>query len=164
MKELIELTIENRGLIINSVFRGMYKMNDPDSEDLYQELCLSMLKRDAAINGGNYHRGYVYRAAMNVALNYIRKERRVSKPLVELNEEIIEGTHDNPFKDPAKIVELRDLLQRIEEDLEQRNPRHVRFLRRFIEGEGYKEIAINEGVPINTVCSRISRARAGIRH
>ncbi|MDG2049413.1 MAG: sigma-70 family RNA polymerase sigma factor [Myxococcota bacterium] len=68
------------------------------------------------------------------------------------------------FCDPARQIEIRELLDVLEQALESLPPDQRRVVElRDIEGLDYREIADQLGIPVGTVRSRLNRARNRMR-
>jgi len=136
--------------------------NQNDAEDLVQETYLKALRSFASFQHGTNFRAWMFRILKNTFLSSCSKlERRMT---VALDSE--EDGHELPVdaETPETILMSRsnsELVQRAIYNL----PVHYRetLLLCEVEEMSYQEIAETIAVPIGTVMSRLSRARAALR-
>lgn len=81
-KEFIDLIEKNRGIIHKITL--MYTSTASDKEDLYQEICLQLWRSVGYYRGESKFSTWLYRVAINTAINSIRKSSRSVKT-VELD-------------------------------------------------------------------------------
>lgn len=100
---------------------------------------------------------WAYRIATNAALDEVRRTRRRPVP----TDDDALGRASAPQTDPADLVidnmALEAALARVSEDF------RVPLVLFHLRDMPYEEIAEVLGIPVNTVRSRISRARAQLR-
>jgi RNA polymerase sigma factor (sigma-70 family) len=106
-------------------------------------------------------RGFLLRAARNLAIDLARKER--GRPTVEPLEEHAAVLLD-PVSDPGRIVSARQQLRAVAVGIEALPPkcRHVFFLFRF-EGLKQKEIAERLTISAKMVEAHLARAMLSLR-
>lgn len=125
---------------------------DPaDAEELTQETFLALLQGARRYEPRASFRSYLFGIAFNVLAAWRRKSQRrgeVSAPL----EEFASASHD-----PGATIWLRDALAALDPD-----EREILILREY-DALDYAEIAHVLRVPINTVRSRLFRARMALR-
>ncbi len=145
-------------------------VRDPsDAEDLVQEAYLRAFRGYAAFRGGD---GLAWLLAIvrNACMSHLRRAARTRGKVVPLRPAWPDRDADEAVEpaDPAAPVEdmlerdaerarVRDALWRLPEPL-----REVIVLREF-EDLPYARIAEVTGLPVGTVMSRLSRARARLR-
>ena len=132
--------------------------NREEAEDLVQETYTKALKGFASFQPGTNFRAWMYRILRNTFLT----SRAGLKATVPIEDE--EEPAASPEETPESLFIAsanRALVQSAIEDLP------VRFREIILLGEveemSYQEIAQTLGVPIGTVMSRLSRARAALR-
>jgi RNA polymerase sigma-70 factor, ECF subfamily len=134
--------------------------NSDDAEDIVQEACLRAFRYFAGFHGGDA-RAWLLRIVRNTSYRWLQKTRAY-EPAVLFDEEI----HTSGIE-PSNAEQL--LLQNADGRLVEKamNELPVRFreilVLRELEGLSYKEIADVMCVPIGTVMSTLSRARARFR-
>lgn len=158
---------------IDSLFRLYYRplcvyalhyLKDKDLiEDLVQEAFTAYWMKQAAGDGIDSPRAYLYTAVRNRCIDAIRRQRRQDVDLDSLEEEILpveddvvisdEEAADNSVKE-ARIWSAIDCLPA---------KRRRIFLMSRRDGMKYSEIASTLGLSENTVRNQVSRALEAIR-
>lgn len=141
-----------------------------DVEDALQTAILSAYKSfDTFLEGGNF-RAWIFKFLVNTVYNFNKRHGRENTfetrldcdelGILEVFEK--ETIYQEILKDPDR------LLEKVDEEVK-RSLSHLSlsersvFLLRSIEGLSYKEIAEVLQIPIGTVMSQLSRARAKLR-
>ena len=125
---------------------------DPaDAEELTQETFLALLQGAIRYEPRASFRSYLFGIAFNVLASWRRKTRRRGEVSVPI-EDFAGASHD-----PASTIWLRDALAALDP-----HDREILMLREY-DALGYAEIAAVLGAPINTVRSRLFRARMALR-
>jgi RNA polymerase sigma-70 factor (ECF subfamily) len=144
------------------VVRVVYRMcGDPDlAEDAAQEAFIRAWQRLDSYQPQRPFRAWIYRIAINAALDALRGE----KPARAL--EVIENTPgpNRPGADPEGDIERRQRAEQVQHAV-MRLPdasRAVLVLREW-GGLSYNEIAESLSIPLGTVMSRLNTARAQLR-
>ncbi len=149
-----ELVQKHRDGVVNVVYR---MCSDPDvAEEAAQEAFVRAWKNLDSYREQYPFRSWLYRIAMNVALDYLRRERK-NLPLDNL---LLRSGDDNPeahLEHNEQIVRVREAIQELP-----LNSRSVLILREY-ERLSYREIADTLDIPIGTVMSRLSYARDRLR-
>ena len=133
--------------------------NPQDAEDVVQEASLRALRYYRSFAGGN-GRAWFLRIVRNTCFGW-RDQRR------HTNDDPFDEQHHvdtRPASDPESLLLRTDGAAAIARALSEL-PDHLRamlVLREF-EGLSYQELAAAEGIPLGTVMSRLSRARAALR-
>ena len=137
-----------------------------DAEDALQEAALRAFRSFERLRPTN-PRAWLLRIVRNCC--YDLRERRENAGEASLDEDALAPDATSPVlglpaEDPeARLLRIADG-QALEGALRRLGPEYREvFLLREIEGLSYKEIAEVAGVPIGTVMSRLSRARAHLR-
>ncbi len=135
---------------VERVHRLMYRMVGPDeASDLTQQVFLQVFRKLDTFAGNSKFETWLYRLAVNEALQFRRKRKL---PTVPLYDETM-----NRSVPRSSRTELRDLLQQalaqIDDDL------RMVFLLREQEGLSYADIAEVLGISEGTVGSRLNRVR-----
>jgi RNA polymerase sigma-70 factor (ECF subfamily) len=129
-----------------------------DAEDVVQDACIRALKYLDSLQGQDA-RGWFLTIVRNTFYDWVRRNRPADVVTVddELFESIVDPAAVNPEQHVVRGAEMRALSDAIAA-----LPlafREVLVLRE-LEDLSYKEIARIAGIPIGTVMSRLSRARA----
>jgi RNA polymerase sigma-70 factor (ECF subfamily) len=146
--------------------RGAYNLarwlvgNRQDAEDVVQDAFMKAFSALATFRGGDW-RPWLLAIVRNTALNHL--QRRKSKTEAEWSENVPDPIDHKAGPEDAVLSEERR--NRVRDAIE-RLPREFRepLILREIEGLAYKEIAWVLNIPIGTVMSRLSRARALLIH
>jgi len=133
--------------------------SDHDAEDVVQEAYLRAFRFFHGFRGGD-GRSWLLSVVRNTCYTWLEKHRGQG-PTVSLDEQV-HGPSDslNPERlllEQAAGEELRAVVAALPEEF-----REVVVLRE-LEGLSYKEIAAILGVPLGTVMSRLTRARARLQ-
>ena len=133
--------------------------NRDDAEDIMQEVFIKVYRNLAQFRFHSSFKTWVYRITVNTTVNACRAK---SKELRRRDEEIEDITDigQYPAQRGETISENKDNEKHISSLLKILNPdQRVCIVLREIEGLSYKEIAEVLKVKINTVRSRLKRAR-----
>lgn len=131
--------------------------NSEDAQEVTQEVFLKIYKNLKNFDFQSSFKTWVYRIAVNAALNFLRKEKSTLKRHLEYNDNVYVRTEENKIE---KFFEQRENEEKVNVllealPLEQR----VCIVLREIQGLSYEEISRALEVNINTVKSRLKRAR-----
>ena len=129
----------------------------PDAEEVTQDVFLKVHRSLGSFKFESSFKTWLYRVAVNTALNHAKKRSRVTTREVE---EVFEDPATVTQPEAAKGLEAEDTGKRLKVLLDQLNPdQRACIVSREIEGMDYQEIASSLGININTVRSRLKRAR-----
>jgi RNA polymerase sigma-70 factor (ECF subfamily) len=135
--------------------------NRADAEDVVQRIFVSM--RGAAYEGRSSPWTYLYRAAVNGAMNVLRSRRRRDAAERHLLEHQLVHPPSAPPSAEAKILE-GEILAEVAKALLQLKPQHRRVLTlRITHGLTNTEIAERENLPLPTVGTWLRRGREDLR-
>jgi RNA polymerase sigma-70 factor (ECF subfamily) len=147
-----------------AVYRIAYGLtrNASDSDDLAQETFLRAYQAIGRFRVGEPLYPWLSRIAVNLAYSLFRRRRRRPEdsiePLVEAGREWA-GPDD-----PAREAGERDAVEHMQRAFAELSDDHQAVLvLRVVEGLSYDEISQALEVPVGTVMSRLSRARAELR-
>ncbi len=158
--ELEKLFAEHHDLI----FRTAYRItgNLMDAEDVLQTLFLRLIRRQHAIDSNGGVSSYLHRAAVNAALDLVRRRNKIRN--VPLDDVESWRLHDpQPHPDECRSdSELRAWLRGAIAGL---SPRTAEiFVLRYLEGYSYLEIARALGMPRATIAVILHRTRIRLRN
>jgi len=160
-----ELVVMYQKQIYNLGFRMMG--SEEDACDVVQEAFLKAFKSIKKFDGRSSFGTWVYRIAVNVCIDELRKRKKVKLYPVAHN--------DNPEDRGCKLVidtddlpeeqmERREVKKQVHRAISKLGEEHrVIIILRDIQGKSYQEIANILGINIGTVKSRISRARTSLK-
>lgn len=134
--------------------------NKEDAEEVTQEVFMTVHRKLKEFRFQSSFKTWVYRVTVNHAINYAKKMTRERYNAVEYDENI------NAMPVPAQArtnMEQKDKEQMVNALLNNLNPdQRACVVLRNIEGLSYQEIASSLGININTVRSRLKRAREAL--
>jgi RNA polymerase sigma-70 factor (ECF subfamily) len=140
------------------VYRTAYSVTGrvEDAEDIVQSVFLRLLRRESPLDLGRNPKGYLYRAALNLALDTIRRRRR--HVLVR----------DNAFFESAtRVVDVRetdDLDSRLWKAISALQPSSAQILiLRYVHDHSLAEIARLLGSTRGTIAVSLFRSRARLK-
>lgn len=146
---LERIFLENQGRVFRAAFRVTGSASD--AEDVLQTVFLRLARREVDARDVTFVSSYLYRAAVNTALDVLRA-RRVSVPLEEAEQDL-PGVADDG-------VDREDLRRRLRRALGGLPSRWAEiFVLRHFEGYGNHEIAEMLGMSRATVGVTLFRAR-----
>jgi RNA polymerase sigma-70 factor, ECF subfamily len=134
---------------------------DGDLDDLAQEVFLVVRRKLPSFDGRNI-KGWLYRIAQRTVSNYRRtawyRSVFTRKSSVESEQQLLRAV--DPGRDPVEQLERREAERWLALIFSQMKASHrVAFILFTIEGYSGEEIAELEGVPVNTVWTRLHNAR-----
>jgi RNA polymerase sigma-70 factor (ECF subfamily) len=149
-----ELVRQHRAGVINVVYRmcGDVAL----AEEAAQEAFLRAWQNLGRYNPRFAFRSWVYRIALNVAVDALRRER----PTTDLEAEPFMAEGDGPEAALVRKQEAEQLRQAV---LELPPASRAVLVLREYEGLSYQEIADAQDIPIGTVMSRLNYARGQLR-
>ena len=128
-----------------------------DAEEVTQDVFFKLHQSLGSFKFEASFKTWLYRIAVNTALNHAKKRNRVTTREVE---KVYEDLATVTQPDAGKRLEAEDTEKKLKILLDQLNPdQRVCIVLREIEGMDYQEIATSLGININTVRSRLKRAR-----
>lgn len=135
------------------LFNLVYSMisNNDDATEIVQDVFVSFYIKRESFEGRSSIYTWLYRVSFNKAVDYIRKKERERKYRLKeyRNYEFQESDNDNSIN---KII-LAESLAKLNDDF------RIPLIMLSYENYSYSEIAEKLDLPINTVRTRIFRAR-----
>ena len=136
-----------------------------DADDISQEVFIRAYRSIGKFRGRSKVSTWLYRIAVNLSLNHLKKESRRAHKL--LDEEILNSKIDSlisKWTSPLENVEAGELAKKIREAMESLPAvERVVFILAVHQELSYKEIARTLNCPMGTVMSRLNRARRRLR-
>jgi RNA polymerase sigma-70 factor (ECF subfamily) len=136
-----------------------------DVEDLAQEVFLRIFRNLHRFRGQSSFYTWLYRITVNVFFDHNKKRKRADVRLARLQNALVDVTNvrhdgDDPFFACANAM-TRDEFAKAIDALPEAFRTVVAM--REVEDLSYEEIAVQTGISIGTVRSRLSRARARLK-
>lgn len=125
-----------------------------DAPDVTQQVFMQVFRKIDSFHGDSAFATWLYRVAMNEALQFLRKRSR--RRAQTLTDEPMSHHRPDQERDEAREL-LEQALMRLDPQL-----RSI-FVLREVEGLSYGEIAAAADIPEGTVGSRLNRARRELR-
>ena len=147
-----------------SIYRVAYALtrNASDADDLAQETFVRAYQAIGRFRAGEPLYPWLSRIAVNQAFTLFRRRRRRPETSIEPLAEA--GRQWAADDDPAERAAESQQHERLTAAFAELSPEHQAVLTlRVVEDLSYDEIARTLGVPVGTVMSRLSRARADLR-
>ncbi|KPK97530.1 MAG: hypothetical protein AMJ95_08670 [Omnitrophica WOR_2 bacterium SM23_72] len=134
--------------------------NSADAEEVTQDVFMKIYRNLKRFEFRSAFRTWVYRITMNTAINQYRKSRREEAGRVDY--ESVKGALASEHSSAQELIE-KDNENRVNSLLEVLNPKQKACLvLRELQGLSYQEIAATLKVPLNTVRTRLMRARQAL--
>ncbi len=144
--------------VYNVAFR--ITRNNVDAQEVTQDVFMKIYHKLQDFQYRSEFKTWVYRITVNTAINYYRKSVREAKGRVDYDGGIESfsggaSTAENAIQNDNETM-LNSLLGQL-------NPEHKACLvLRELEGLSYQQIAVVLRIPVNTVRSRLKRARQAL--
>lgn len=146
---------------------GVVRHQD-DAMDVVQDAFIKAHKYLDKFEGNSSFYTWLYRIVMNLAIDHLRKHRRV-KP-VELDEQKLDDGSDDALLprilggNPGRALLDKEIRARIDQALEQLSDNHRTVLvMRELEGLSYEEMATAMACSKGTIMSRLFHARKNMQ-
>lgn len=156
-KDAFEQIYRHYGSFVYSVALRMCQ-NEPDAEEVTQDVFILLYRKLRSYRFDSAFSTWLYRIAVNVTLNYLKKHKRLRMKAAEY--EIEQDVTVSPAREIEYQIDAEYREKKIQEILMTLNPdQRMCFILRTVEEMPYEEIAVTLGINVNTVKSRIKRAR-----
>lgn len=147
------------GFVYNVALRIIH--NYADAEEVTQDVFMKVYHSLKDFRFRSSFKTWLYRITVNTAINRYRSTRREKKDRVDFDTVINTVPVAQPVGQDALVKGDNELL--LNKLLEGLSPEYKACLvLREIEGLSYKEIAASLNIPVNTVRSRLRRAREAL--
>ena len=134
-----------------------------DAQDVVQESFLSAYQSLRGFKGGSRFFTWLYRIAMNHAID-LKRKRRTLQYLEPHHEEDSQPVDKSEFSRPSEKAERQEEQEMLQRALAQLSGEHrIVLILKDIDGMKYEEMAETLDVPIGTIRSRLHRARLELR-
>lgn len=145
-KRFSKLIAEHQGIIHKITY--VYAYSVEDREDLFQEICLQLWKSHSRFKNKSKFSTWIYRVALNTAINYIKKRERNIQPVVL--------DRDYPSNDDRSEEENLEVMFDAISRLNQFNKAVIIL---WLEENSYDEIASILGLSKSNVSVRLVRIK-----
>ena len=158
-----ELYERNRSRIFNLAYR--YVKNVPDAEDILQDTFVKAFRslHKCQLNENNYFATWLYRIAVNCAIDHIRNRRRTDVP-AERQKNVCAASQEAAAATPESEFQRQQVKEQVEQGLNVLSPRKrmVVVLRHYQQMK-ISEIAAAMGCSQGSVKKQLFRALAQLR-
>lgn len=160
-----QLVLTYQGLAYNVAYR---LLGDGEAAaDATQEAFLKAYQRLPQLRGGAF-RSWLLRIVTNTCYDMLRKQARYPTRSLEPENEDLDSDHLTEWRSaeetPEEVALRHEVGRVVQEGLMTLSPEHRTIIvLSDIEGLNYEEIAQVLNIPLGTVKSRLSRARAHLR-
>jgi RNA polymerase sigma-70 factor (ECF subfamily) len=141
-----------------AVYRAAYRItgNAADAEDVLQTVFTRLLRREEQPDLSNSAGSYLHRAAVNAALDLMRRRKRARAVDVDdVGDQLVDEDAG-----PERRRGSREIAQRVREALSRLSPRQAEiFSLRYLDGLGNLEIAKMLGSSQTSIAVILHRAR-----
>lgn len=145
-------------LIYNDTANFVYNValrilnNSEDAEEVTQEVFMTVYHKLKYFRFESSIKTWIYRITVNRAINLAKKRSREKMVRAEYEKELYSNTETRPEKEKRSGI-MEELLKSVDPD------QRACLVLRNMEGLSYKEISNALKININTVRSRLRRAR-----
>lgn len=155
MQAFEQIYKECSGFVYNVVYRVVHHYDD--AKEVTQEVFIAVYKKLSSFEFKSSLKTWIYRIAVNTAINYAKKRSKESNRTVELNEQTHQSSLSYSGSDSMTNEQKEASVAHL---LDQLNPdQRACLVLRSVEGLSYEEIAQSLNINVNTVRSRLKRAR-----
>lgn len=154
MRAFHEIYQKAAGFVYSLAYRVVGRKHD--AEEVTQDVFLKLHRNLRNFKFESAFKTWLYRVAVNTALNHKKMKNRIERREIDQGDEEVGVTH----ADAPKNLEAGEAEEKLMALLNKLNPEHrACIVLREIEGLDYQAIAQSLGININTVRSRLKRAR-----
>lgn len=146
------LRIDRHKGILYKVSR-MYMDNRSDQEDLYQEIVLQLWKSYNNFRGNSQFSTWMYRVALNTAITYYKKEKKVTDNLSRLDDSELKL---NALECDTAIESQMNYLYKA---IHQLNDVEKALIFLYLEGFSHQEIGLNLGISEGNARVKLNRTK-----
>ena len=167
-----KLVCKYQGRIYNIILKIC--SNPDDAAELMQDTFVKVLENIDKFESRSSFYTWAFRIAVNLTLNYRKRKATVGFTSLDAesasdNEQVGQGLaailSDDKSPDPAQVAENKELCDLIQKGINKLDEeQRTIIVLRDIEGMDYEQIAEVLNTEFGTVKSRLSRARAALRH
>ncbi len=146
---------EYSGFVYNVAFRVVNNIDE--AEEITQEVFITVYRKLKSFKFKSSLKTWVYRIAVNMAIDYAKKRKREQDHTVSYEDYNKPGETTDPLSEEIERAEQEKTISTL---LEALSPdQRACIVLRSIEGLSYQEISESLNININTVRTRLKRAR-----
>lgn len=146
------------GFVYSLAYRVVRRKHD--AEEVTQDVFLKIHQGLGSFKFEASFKTWLYRVAVNTALNHVKRMNRMASREVEQEEGVAAAVQESGARKGLEASETEEKLKLL---LDRLNPdQRACIVLREIEGLDYQAIAESLGININTVRSRLKRAREAL--
>jgi RNA polymerase sigma-70 factor (ECF subfamily) len=153
-----QIYIRTSGFVYNVALR--ITRNHADAEDVVQEVFINMHKNLPFFRFESSCSTWLYRITANTAISRCRKHSRETEAAAKYKEHLKVESQESPAHGPESAEEkekiINAMLERLDDD------QRACVVLRDMEGLSYDEIVQVLNIPLNTLRSRLHRAREAL--
>lgn len=132
-----------------------------DAEDATQETFVKLARHAGSFRGEAKLSTWLYRVARNAAVDHVRRDARRPATPVDDVATLADGAEPPDLDDPGEALTARETASDLRTALTRLDERsRTMLLLVAVDGLSYSEVAETVDLPVGTVKSRVSRARA----
>lgn len=152
-EKFMELMEQNKGIIFTIC--NSYCKNRDDIDDLSQDIVYNLWKSFNSYNTDLKFSTWMYRVALNVAISFYRKGKRLGSKVV-YDEQLIQLETDNGYEEAEDFTLLFNFISTLK-------AMDKSIILLYLEDKTYKEIAAIVGISETNVATRIGRIKERLK-
>lgn len=153
-EQFVQFINENEGILFK--VSTLYTDSDADVQDLRQEMIYQLWRSFDSFKGNSKRSTWMYRVALNTAMVYLKKKKRVITSGIEINERLLQRIDVTNTEEEEQIKKLYSTIKKLS-DIE----RGIIML--YLEGKSHEEIAEIIGFTVTNVGTRIGRIKKKLK-
>ena len=131
-----------------------------DAQDVTQEVFITVSRKLGGYRFESSLKTWLYRITVNLSINHLRRHRKQRQRTIPYEETMDQPQRNEALKETSATLLESEQEERLQEMLDILNPdQKACLILRSIEGLSYRQIAESLKININTVRTRLKRAR-----
>jgi len=152
-KQYIAMINLNQSMIYKVA--SLYTKNKEDREDLRQEIALQLWKSFDSFKDKSQRSTWLYKVAMNTAIQFLKKEKRSIKKRTLGDAEM--------FISDREFDNSEDAIQELHKSIQNLNTLEKGIILLYLEEKNHKEIAEIVGISVSNVGTKIQRIKKKLK-